>query len=160
MHTYYNINSKPITKFLFCIMTIKQERTSILNNAYAEIFYHTEADYIALCFQLASAQMSDTDFQDVMLTYAQWVEKQQISKLLLDKRELKYIVVPEIQKSITQKVTPRTSSLRYAANVVSEDIFAEVSAEQSIEESQKINPLQTGYFRSNQEPTDWLKQCQ
>jgi hypothetical protein len=44
--------------------------------------------------------------------------------------------------------------------VVSEDIFAEVSAEQSIEESQKIRPLETNYFRSTQEAIDWLKQCQ
>lgn len=142
------------------MMTVKQECTSILNNTYAEIFYHTEADYIVLRFKLASAQMSDTDFQDVMLTYAQWVEKQQISKLLLDNRELRYIIVPEMQEWITQKVTPRTSSLRYVANVVSEDIFAEVSAEQSIEESQKIRPLETNYFRSTQEAIDWLKQCQ
>ncbi|GIV40488.1 MAG: hypothetical protein KatS3mg033_2288 [Thermonema sp.] len=141
-------------------MTVKQECTSILNNAYAEIFYHTEADCIVLRFKLASAQMSDADFQNVMLTYAQWIEKQQISKLLLDNRELRYIVVPEMQEWITQKVAPRTLSLRYVANVVSEDIFAEVSAEQSIEESQKIRPLETNYFRSTQEAIDWLKQCQ
>lgn len=134
--------------------------TSILSNTYADIFYQPEADCIVLRFKAESAQMSDEHFKEVMRTYARWVEARQITKLLLDNRQLKYIVVPEMQEWITQNITPLTGSLRYVANVVAEDIFAEVSAEQSIEESQRVRPLETAYFRSTEEAIDWLKQQQ
>lgn len=114
-------------------------------------------DYLEFIWNGTTEKMSAEEYKEIMLQYADFVEKYQPKKLLLDTSENKFIVTPELQEWSNNEIFTRSfkAGLTIIAYILPKDIVAQMSEEQLFDEEvsrKKVNR----YFSDRQEAIDWL----
>ncbi|MCC5946208.1 MAG: hypothetical protein JJT94_14855 [Bernardetiaceae bacterium] len=128
-----------------------------VDNKYWTIQYD-EANQIILCEWKAEAEeLNDELFKSEMRGYADIVEKYRAPKLLLNTRIGSYALAPDIQEWVATEIAPRTmgAGQRKMAIILSDNLFAQVSVEQMLEEGDMPTLMQQ-YFDDKEEAFAWL----
>ncbi|WP_250630470.1 hypothetical protein [Rhodoflexus caldus] len=105
----------------------------------------------------ADERMTADDFKYNMTAYGNLCEQHQPERLLIDLRHLRFTITPDLQEWTAKEIAPRTTSLQRMAILVSNDIFAQVSLEQLMEEEGIADKYSAPrYFDSESEAKNWL----
>ncbi|NIK73456.1 hypothetical protein FHS56_000942 [Thermonema lapsum] len=72
------------------------------------------APYFSLSLFCAcvNASLSDEAFMEGMQAYASWGEQNRPHRLLLDNRQMHYIISPKMQEWVAQHISPRTHCVK------------------------------------------------
>jgi len=114
-------------------------------------------DYLEFVWNSTTEKMSADEYKKILLQYADFVEKHQPKKLLLDTIESKFIIAPELQEWSNKEVFIRSAKagLTIVAYILPEDIVAQMSQEQLFDEEVSKKKANR-YFSDKQEAIDWL----
>jgi hypothetical protein len=105
----------------------------------------------------ADERMTGEDFKANMTVYGSLCQRYQPQRLLIDLRNLRFTITPDLQEWTAKEIAPRTMSLKRIAILVSNDIFAQMSIEQLMEEEGIADKYSAPrYFNSEVEAKSWL----
>lgn len=127
-------------------------------SAHVIIDWEPEQSMISYIYTPAADNtMSAEDFKYNMTVYGDCCERHQPARLFIDLRNLRFIITPDLQEWTAQEIAPRTTSLKRMAILVSNDIFAQVSLEQLMDEEGIADRYSAPrYFESEAEAKQWL----
>lgn len=132
---------------------------TIRENQYSTVEYDEVNALLIHTWLLASENMLDEDFIDEVFFWRDFVIANAIKYHILDTRNFRFTVVPKIQdKMAVEAVKPAVESgLQKMATILPEEnLFAQVSVEQSLEENQQQGGLTSQYFGTIEEAKAWL----
>jgi len=119
--------------------------------------YNENESFLTQTWTRASKAMNEEEFKTEMLQLVKFIEQFQPHKLLIDMRNFYFIVIPELQEWINTNVNSLLAKMNETktAYIVSSDLFASVSVEQTVEESAgKL--MTTMFFEGENEARKWL----
>lgn len=130
---------------------------SIYDSNYQSYKLNQEQNYLIAHWTLESERMRDQDFKDEMEVEIEFVKKFNIKYYLIDTLNFRFIINPELQSWTDEYVNVKLDELglKKLAYVVSEDYIAQLSIQQTMNESVKNN-YKTQFFTSMQEAENWL----
>ncbi|MCS7019399.1 MAG: hypothetical protein RMJ87_08990 [Cytophagales bacterium] len=115
-----------------------------------------EQKFMQVSWSPATAQMTDEIFKAELTRYAEVAEQYRPEKCLIDTSVFGMTIVPETQEWVQANIHSRSlkAGIKKFAYIVSQDIFAQLSIEQTMEESGFV--FTTQYFDNQQQAMDWL----
>lgn len=133
---------------------MKQE---VSNLKYAQCYYDEDKKLIEQVFTNETEDMTTEDFKATMLEYVGLYEKYDINFVLVDSREMRYIVAPDVQEWVNTNIFPSLMPfVKKIAFLVSSDIFEQVAIQQAIDDQKGDMPIQANYFDNEEEARQWL----
>lgn len=106
-----------------------------------------------------SENMQDEDFKEELLkTIKEDNEDEKYSSMVVDLRDFKFVITPEIQEWSDKNIFPlfREVGLNRVAFVVSSDLFSQISVEQMLEEENAQKIFAKQYFDDMLKAENWL----
>jgi hypothetical protein len=128
----------------------------ISSDKYHQIYYYPETSYFRFVNLPDNVEMTNEIFMAIMSNYAELVEKYEPRYLLLDSRWGAFSVSPMVQEWVAHEIAPRTMSIKRIVNLISSDLFAQISVEQLMEEQKIADFYVVNYFEDQQAGEDWL----
>ncbi len=132
-------------------------KRTILTNQFCQHDYDEEKKLLEQIWTNESKAMTITDFKAVMLDYADLFQQYDIDQVLVDSRQMQFLVVPEdqdwVNENIIAMIAPHLKKLGF---LLSNDIFEEVAIRQAMEEQAAQLPFETKYFGDEQAAKAWL----
>jgi hypothetical protein len=128
----------------------------ISSDKYHQLYHYPEKSYFRFVNLPDNVEMTNEMFMAMMSNYAKLVEQYQPVYLLLDSRLGAFPVPPSVQEWVAQNIAPRTMSIKRIANLISADLFAQISVEQLMEEQEIANYYQVNYFQDQTLGENWL----
>lgn len=121
------------------------------------IYWDEENSLIKVIRDVKDQSISDEDYQKDLLLWRDVILEHQPKFQLVDMRHNNYTISPEMQAWINGSLMApaRKAGMKKVAFLVSEDLFAQVSIEQSMEEEEG-KQFQTFYFEEENEAMEWL----
>lgn len=128
----------------------------IFKSDFSELFYNNKND-LFIYRRFANEKYSNKVYQREAEKLAELTEKYKPSCLLLNNKEFTFSITPAIQEWVNNNIFPRLikAGIKRGAFVVSEDLFAQVSIEQTMEEDTG-KKLKTKFFDTEEEALKWL----
>ncbi|TAF65333.1 MAG: hypothetical protein EAZ55_08715 [Cytophagales bacterium] len=104
-----------------------------------------------------TSNMTNTDYQNEHLQIVKFSEMHQIAKHLIDTRNFTFTIGLEMQEWANQNFYPplMASGSRKFSLVIPSDLFAQVSIEQTVEDSGTADVVQTRYFDDIEKARAW-----
>ncbi|WP_250630257.1 hypothetical protein [Rhodoflexus caldus] len=104
-----------------------------------------------------TANMSENDFRSEVEKIAQMAELHRIEKVYDDTTNFHFIIVPRLQEWVNEKIFPRfiQAGLRKYAIIISQEMVAQLSIEQTMEEYNACS-FQVKYFDNSEKAENWL----
>ncbi|GAB4403727.1 MAG: hypothetical protein OHK0053_28690 [Microscillaceae bacterium] len=132
----------------------------IYTSLFQEVHYYAPLRIVESIWQEESYRMTDEEYQTEMCNYLSAIEPYQPLGALPDTTHLRYTIHPDMQTWMNEQIFPKFSliGLQVAAFLVSKDIFAQISIEQTMEEAGG-NYFKTRYFDQRSEALAWLGQA-
>lgn len=127
------------------------------DSIYSKVMYNVGKKLLTITWNENTETMDEDTFKRLLSEKLNLVKKYRPLMQLVDTQKFLFVIEPEMQEWISQRVFSQyeENGMRKLAFIQSEDYFAEMSLQQSIEEYQgKI--LETRYFLSLQEANAWL----
>ena len=105
------------------------------------------------------SSFDDKDYQEMMLRYADFLEKYHPKKLIVDSRSQTYVISPEMQQWTDNNIFVRVlkAGLRRVAIIVSKEFIAELSLEQ-VMETESGMVFKTNYFTDKADALAWMRE--
>ncbi|MCS7020042.1 MAG: hypothetical protein RMJ87_13770 [Cytophagales bacterium] len=130
----------------------------LYSNPYIEISIDKPNGIIEMAWLPETSYMSDEEFKAAFSKYADLVEEHHPFALITYSRGSNYAAVPELQEWVATNIVPRAyqAGVMYTAIVVVEDVFAQVAAEQLVEEPEVKQHITTHFFPSVAAAREWL----
>lgn len=130
---------------------------NVFENQFARFDVYTEHNLLVLTWSAETQDMSANEWKAINITLVEYFESFHISRLLANTEKLDFIVTPDLQTWAAQEVFPKSleNGLKAVAFVVSKDLFAAVSLEQTMNEGQGQDFF-TQYFSDEQKAKEWL----
>lgn len=130
------------TKYHSKYMTISIDRTK----SYLETKRTTLTEY-----------QNDEEYKTEILKWSEIIQNEKVEFQLVDERDMRYLVVPEIQNWINKVLIQPSIAVgvRKVAFLIAEDLFAQVAVKQIMGVT-RDSPLQTKYFDNEKEAKKWL----
>jgi hypothetical protein len=124
---------------------------------YGELNYSAPQRLITLKWLAESARMTESEFKQLSLLYVDFVEQYRCPNVLIDLRELNYIISPEEQQWSASTVFPRVykAGQRRVAYIVNTDLVTQLSVEQAMEEREGAW-FDTQYFDNIAQAYQWF----
>ncbi len=111
----------------------------------------SESDKILeLKFKKETENMTDEQFKECALKWAEAVKDKKTKRLLVDIREFNYELSPEI-------VAWRNKNVVAVYNEVAAEKFAFISDKETVKQDDPANTFVTKYFSSIEEAKNWLQ---
>ncbi|WP_020533509.1 hypothetical protein [Flexithrix dorotheae] len=131
----------------------------LYDNKYQEIHLDQQYGILTNSWKKESIDMEDEEYQKELLNLKIFVEKYRPKMQLINIREFGFTISPEMQRWTDDHINKSHLNLgvQKAAFIMSEEIFAQVSVEQTMEEQQGLN-FETKYFKSEEDALKWLKE--
>jgi hypothetical protein len=102
--------------------------------------------------------MSDDAFKNEMEAFVKLVEEHKPKRELVDTLDMAYVITPEMQEWMNKTLFPRyVNILEKVAFLVSPNIFAQVSVEQTMKE-ETGQGFTARYFEDGNEAINWLSE--
>lgn len=131
-------------------------KTTVYNSDYLSLEYFQKYQLLIRHWKKTSFYLSDSDFQTEMLQVKKYILEYLPTYLLGDTHNFLYVIRPDMQIWLDQEFYARLSEwgVLKMAFVTSKDTYANMSVEQSIEESNKSYMIQ--WFSTEYEAIEWL----
>lgn len=129
----------------------------LYDSEYQEIHLDQKNGILKNSWKQLSDQMEDEDYKKELLNLKIFVEKYRPEKQLINTKEFGYTIGPQMQQWTDDHINePHLKfGVQKAAFIMSEEIFAQVSVEQTMEELQGLN-FEIRYFKDENEAISWL----
>ena len=100
----------------------------------------------------------DDDYKNEFIKYANLIEEYKPIFILVDTRKFNFSVAPKLQEWQVKKILPALNNVgvKKAAMLINEDIFTQVSIEQTMEEDANTHAWETKFFNEEKEAMEWL----
>jgi hypothetical protein len=126
----------------------------IYNEEFSSFYFNEETSVIEHHWKETTSELSDEGYKKEMIHYADFVEKYKPAKLLVNAKNLKYGIDPDIQEWVNENIHIRTKKfIGQVAFVMSDDLMAQIGVEQLIEEE----TYTAHYFDNIEEARSWLE---
>lgn len=103
--------------------------------------------------------MTTEEFKKEMEIFADLTEKHKPEKELVHLLEMNFVIDPEIQKWMNEKIFPRYAGIiKRMAFLVPKEIFAQAAVEQTMEDEAGQKFTQK-YFKTEEEARQWLNEA-
>ncbi len=136
----------------------------IYNSQYQILLLDTRQDILIEEFDFESENYTPQEYKKDFTDLSQAVvdkvqDKYTVKKILIDMQNFRFVITPELQKWHNENVFPIVAKvgIRWFAIIVSSDVFASVSSEQTIDEHQE-QFFTTRYFSNSQDAFNWLRE--
>ena len=141
-------------KIMFNIL--KLEIMELRKNDYVIISLDKTNSIITQKFLKKTRGMSDDVFKDEMHAFVKLVETHRPKRELVDTLDMAYVITPAMQEWMNATLFPRyVNILKKVAFLVSPNIFAQVSVEQTMKEGVGQG-FTTMYFKNENDAINWL----
>lgn len=128
----------------------------LFKNDYVSIRLDQENSYIIEEFLSKTEEMNDDEFKKVMKTFVSFVEQYKPKGEIINSVNMGYVIVPEMQEWMNETIFPKVLNIfKKAAFVVSKDIFAQTSVEQTMDEDTGQG-FETRYFDDEDKAIKWI----
>ena len=130
---------------------------TVFENKYVTIAYDLSLSSSFLTWTMETEYMTDEEFREIQIIYNNCNVDCRLQRTLLDTQNLRFLIGVETQQWLAEKLYPRAieAGMKRVAVVVSEEIIAQLSVEQAIQED-KTDAFQTQYFDSREDASTWL----
>lgn len=130
----------------------------IFENQFATYIYHKESSLFEEIWHETTRNMKDEELKETMIELVKLFKTYRPTKYFCNLQNFYYTVVPEIQEWIDINVGKIAVEvgLKYKANVISKDIFAAVSVQQTMEEP-NTKVIDNQYFEEESDAWKWIK---
>ena len=123
---------------------------------YVEIIYEKENSLIIDKFLPATEDMKQEEFREEMNIFVEMCEKHKPESELVHLLDMKYVIALKDQEWMNKEVFPKYANIiKRMAFLVPEELFAQVSVEQTMEEDAGQKFLQQ-YFENEDKARKWL----
>jgi len=114
-------------------------------------------DYLEFKWNSNTEKMTADKYKEILLQYAEFVEKHKPKKMLLDTIQNKFLITPEIQEWSNKEIFPRSfkAGMSKIATLLPEDFVTQVSQEQLFDEEESKKKANQ-YFSDKDEAIKWL----
>jgi hypothetical protein len=129
----------------------------IYESPYLQLYFEATYQLIEFRWQLAHINMDENDFKQELLNYLAAVEELKPQKLLSDTANFAFTIPINLQEWANQTIFPSllAAGLETVAFVVSQEIIAQMSIEQTMEEPEGLK-FTTRYFDDYEKAKQWL----
>lgn len=129
---------------------------TLKSSKFIDITFDSEHRIMKLVWKPETEDMNDEDFKREMLNYVDRLDKKP-RRILHQMQEMKFIISPELQEWVDENVNKPAidAGVTKAAFLLSSDIFARVSTEQT-NEGENLNDISIAYFEDETEALNWL----
>jgi hypothetical protein len=131
--------------------------TTVLKNNYVTVECDLALSSSFLTWTTETEYMTDEEFREIQIIYNNCNVDYKLQRTLLDTHDLRFLICVETQQWLAENLYPRAivAGMRRVAVVVSEELIAQLSVEQAIQED-KTDAFQTQYFDDREEAKEWL----
>ena len=129
----------------------------VFENRFVKFEVFSEESLFVETWTAETTNMLPHEWQEIHLELAKTFETFRTSRLLVLSKAFNFMITPDLQKWLAEKVFPRgaASGLKKIAFVVPDDLFASVSVEQLMEEDTE-RVFITRYFKDEIRARQWL----
>ena len=129
----------------------------IFKSIFSSILVDTEKKIIVQDWYNQTKDMTIDDFKNDMLALAKAYEEHKPKRVLVLQKNFQFIVTLELQNWVVNNVAIKLGQIKTekVAIVVSEDLFASVSVEQTMEEKADTG-IEIKYFDEEQQAREWI----
>ncbi len=126
-------------------------------NSIQSIEYNTSENLVIQTWTKESENLKNETFKIEMLELAKFFKHFQPKRVLIDMRDFYFVVGLELQDWVAKNINSilETMNETKTAYIVSPDLFASVSVEQTVEETAEEN-FTRKFFDSEEEARKWL----
>jgi len=131
--------------------------TEILKTEAISVLFNEENRGIYAYWALESEKIDENFFKQVNLLYVDYVKNHGATKLLIDAQNFRYPIAPELQEWVGTQIISvlLEAGLNKIAMVVSKEMIAQLSIEQTMEENKAVESFLM-YFGSPEEAEKWI----
>lgn len=128
---------------------------NVYKTKYLEADYYADTKYAEVAWQPATEMMTAEEYKTEFLGYYGLFKNHDIKRVLVSQKDLRFRVVPELQEWVNQNVFAHLPKLNLAI-VLSEDIIAQLAAEQLMDEKESKAVFTTKFFGSKEDARKWI----
>lgn len=130
---------------------------TIHNSQFIKIDYDSQKSLFIFHFS-NMGDMTNSQFEKELEIQAKLSETYNPKGFLFHSKNFEFTISPEIQKWIDEKIFPRyiKAGVKKFAYIMSSDMVAQLSIEQTMEEQQASQGFQTNYFDNEADARKWL----
>ena len=120
------------------------------------IEYNSSTKQVTQTWTDESKSLNESEFKTEMLELAKFFEEHKPVNVLIDMRDFYFVVVPEMQTWVNENVNSKLSGINSlkTAFVVSSDLFASISVEQTLEDNKES--INNRFFENENDAEKWL----
>ncbi len=124
---------------------------------FQEIKYNEDKKLLIQTWTKESEYLEEENFKSEMLEFRNFFNQNEPDKILIDHRNFKFPVIPELQDWINKNINSKLSEQKAkTAFIVSSDFFTSVSVEQTINEKSG-EQMYSKFFENIEEAEKWLE---
>ncbi|TAE75158.1 MAG: hypothetical protein EAZ85_03005 [Bacteroidetes bacterium] len=129
----------------------------VYKSKYLHLAFFAEQELIEMTWLPSTDEMTEEEYKQEFLNYLDIILKVRPKKIIPDTRNMFFPIVPKLQEWTNQVVFPPSleMGLNKAAFVVSQEMIAQLSIEQTMEEHEGVKFV-TRYFESKEEAKQWI----
>ncbi|MDW8211489.1 MAG: hypothetical protein RMJ44_10420 [Cytophagales bacterium] len=141
------------------LLTFQEKPMQVYQSRYAMMEVFPDRQFNKVTWLPTTAQMSEEEFKIELLNQSQAAAPYGYARILIDTSKFSMIVTPPIQKWAQENIHRpiyETGLRPKIAFLASEDIFSQVSIEQTMDEEVANDFSQIRYFQTEEEALQWL----
>ncbi len=129
----------------------------VYNSQYLHSVFFPEQELIEMNWKPSTEKMTESEYKQETLNFQDILLKFRPKKILVDTRDMLFIVTPELQEWMNREIFPTSLSIgiTQSAFVMSKDFFSQLSIEQTMEEREGLKFINR-YFENKEEAREWL----
>lgn len=130
----------------------------VYQSKYVKQFYHPEKKILEVIWT-EGGLMTEEEYRKESLNFLEIADKYQSKGNLIDTRDFQYIISPDMQEWLNTAVFPKlmATGVQKMAFLVTEELFAQVSIEQTMNEEAAKEGFQTHFFENREAAMSWLE---
>lgn len=125
---------------------------------YWTIYWHDNAKCLHFIFSSATGDMDVEEYLEELKTYISLTKEYKPLNIYADTREFAFTITPDVQEFIDENILALYSKIgtEKHAVIVSKDLFASVSVEQTMDENAGDQTFKNEYFDDPEQAEKWL----
>ncbi len=129
----------------------------VYNSNYLHLSFFPEHDLIEWTWKPTTKNMTEEEYKQEFLNYLDIILRLRPKRLLADTKDMFMPISPELQEWTNQTIFPPAleMGLNKVAFVISQELIAQLSIEQTMEESEGSKFI-TRYFDNKDEAKQWI----
>ncbi|OJJ17542.1 hypothetical protein BKI52_27145 [marine bacterium AO1-C] len=130
----------------------------VFENKFVVMYLDEENKLLNDVWAKTSANLSTQQFKEIMYEWRDLVITNQVKLALLDTREMKFMIDPDLQHWIATEINApaQQHGLIKVANLLPPSVFEQVSIQQTLDEMKAVNDFTSKVFKDESEAKSWL----